>query len=84
MFNNKQIFAAPLAGVTDKPFRRIIREFSPECPMVTEMISCHSLVAAHKNCQRNFDLYDDEGCIGAQIFGADVGLMADAAKILQM
>jgi len=83
MFGNNQIFAAPLAGVTDKPFRRIVREFSPESPMVTEMISCHSLVEAHKNCPRNFDRYDDEGQIGAQIFGADVALMADAAKILQ-
>ena len=83
MFTNNQIFAAPLAGVTDKPFRRIVREFSPESPMVTEMISCHSLVEAHKNCPRNFDRYDDEGEIGAQIFGADVALMADAAKILQ-
>ena len=83
MFGNNQIFAAPLAGVTDKPFRRIIREFSPESPIVTEMISCHSLVEAHKNCPRNFDRYDDEGQIGAQIFGADVALMADAAKILQ-
>jgi len=83
MFGNNQIFAAPLAGVTDKPFRRVVREFSPESPMVTEMISCHSLVEAHKNCPRNFDRYDDEGQIGAQIFGADVALMADAAKILQ-
>ena len=83
MFSNNQIFAAPLAGVTDKPFRRIIREFSPDCPIMTEMISCHSLVAAHKNCLRNFDRYDDEGPIGAQIFGANIALMADAAKILQ-
>ena len=83
MFTNNQIFAAPLAGVTDRPFRRIIREFSPENPLVTEMISCHSLVAAHKNCPRNFDRYDDEGNIGAQIFGADPTLMAEAAKILQ-
>ena len=83
MFSNNQIFAAPLAGVTDKPFRRIIRTFSPECPIVTEMISCHSLVEAHKNCPRNFDRYDDEGQIGAQIFGAVPTLMADAAKILQ-
>ena len=82
MFSNNQIFAAPLAGVTDKPFRRIIRTFSPECPIVTEMISCHSLVEAHKNCPRNFDRYDDEGQIGAQIFGAVPTLMADAARIL--
>ena len=83
MFNNNQIFGAPLAGITDKPFRRVVRMFSPNVLLYTEMISCHSLVGAHKNCLRNFDRYDDEGNIGAQIFGANVNLMADAAKILQ-
>ena len=83
MFSDNQIFAAPLAGITDRPFRRIVREFSPNAPLVTEMISCHSLVGAHKNCLRNFDNYADEGNVGAQIFGADVALMADAARILQ-
>lgn len=83
MFGDNQIFAAPLAGITDQPFRRVIREFSPNAPIVTEMISCHSLVGAHKNCLRNFDNYTGEGNIGAQIFGADVNLMADAARILQ-
>ena len=83
MFSDNQIFAAPLAGITDKPFRRVLRAFAPDAPLVTEMISCHSLVGAHKNCLRNFDSYMDEGHVGAQIFGADVSLMADAARILQ-
>lgn len=83
MFTDKQIFTAPLAGVTDKPFRKMVRLFSPDSPMLTEMISCHSLVAQHKNCLRNFDKYDDEGLIGAQIFGAVPRLMAESAKILQ-
>ena len=83
MFSDNQIFAAPMAGITDRPFRRMIRMFSPNVPIVTEMISCHSLVGAHKNCLRNFDKYDDEGNVGAQIFGADADLMADAARILQ-
>ena len=83
MFSDNQIFAAPLAGISDRPFRRIVREFSPNAPLVTEMISCHSLVGGHKNCLRNFDEYGDEGNIGAQIFGADIDLMADAARILE-
>lgn len=83
MFTNKQIFAAPLAGISDKPFRKMVRMFAPEASIVTEMISCHSLVGRHKNCLRNFDDYSDEGNIGAQIFGAVPNLMADAAKILQ-
>ena len=82
-YDDNQIFGAPLAGITDKPFRRIVRMFSPGVPLYTEMISCHSLVEMHKNCPRNFDRYDDEGNVGTQIFGANVALMADAAKILQ-
>lgn len=83
MFTDNQIFGAPLAGITDKPFRRMLRMFAPNAPLITEMISCHSLVGAHKNCLRNFDRYDDEGAVGAQIFGADPDLMAKAAQILQ-
>lgn len=83
MFTDNQIFAAPLAGITDKPFRKIMRKFSPDASLVTEMISCHSLVGGHKNCLRNFDDYSDEGAIGAQIFGSVPDLMATAAKILE-
>ena len=72
-----------MAGITDRPFRQIIREFAPNVPVVTEMISCHSLVDGHKNCLRNFDEYAAEGNVGAQIFGAVPHLMADAAKILE-
>ena len=83
MFKPNQIFAAPLAGITDKPYRRILRKCAPDAMLMTEMISCHSLVAAAKNCKRNFDTYADEGNIGAQIFGADPQLMGEAAKILE-
>lgn len=82
MFKPNQIFAAPLAGITDKPFRQIMRRFAPNASMVTEMISCHSLVGGHQNCLRNFDDYTGEGNIGAQIFGSNPELMGQAAKIL--
>ena len=83
MIHNNQIFAAPMAGISDRPFRMMVRSFAPNVPIVTEMISCHSLTARHTNCLRNFDNYADEGNVGAQIFGAVPKLMADAAKILQ-
>jgi tRNA-dihydrouridine synthase B len=83
MLKHNQIFAAPLAGITDRPYRLILRRVAPNASLVTEMISCHSLVASAKNCKRNFDNYTDEGQVGAQIFGAEPDLMADAAKILE-
>ncbi len=83
MIPHNQIFAAPMAGISDLPFRTIIRDFAPGLPVVTEMISCHSIVGRHKNCLRNFDDYAREGNVGAQIFGAVPDLMADAARILR-
>lgn len=83
MLKHNQIFAAPLAGITDRPYRLILRRVAPKASLVTEMISCHSLVASAKNCKRNFDNYTDEGQVGAQIFGAEPDLMTDAAKILE-
>ncbi len=82
MISNNQIFAAPMAGISDLPFRTIIRDFAPGVPVVTEMISCHSIVGGHKNCLRNFENYAAEGNVGTQIFGAVPELMADAARIL--
>jgi tRNA-dihydrouridine synthase B len=74
------IIAAPMAGVTDLPFRRILRRLNPETPLMTEMISCHSITA--KGGGRNDDAYFGENT-GAQIFGADPDLMAEAARILE-
>ncbi|MCL2737758.1 MAG: tRNA-dihydrouridine synthase [Alphaproteobacteria bacterium] len=82
------IFAAPLAGITDRPYREILRKCAPDAALLTEMISCHALIQCNKrdlktNNKRNFDDYREEGLIGAQIFGADPAVMADAAKILE-
>lgn len=82
MLDKNQIFAAPMAGISDLPFRTIIRDFVPGLPVMTEMISCHSLVEQHKNCLRNFENYAREGNVGTQIFGSVPQLMADAAQIL--
>jgi len=84
----KPVFAAPLAGITDKPYREILRTLAPDVPILTEMISCHSITHRHKNDKstgnrRNWDEYREEGLVGAQIFGTEPSIMAEAAKILE-
>lgn len=69
-----------MAGITDQPFRKILRLCNPDIPIMTEMISCHSITS--KGGGRNDDVYFGDN-VGAQIFGADPKLMGEAAKILQ-
>lgn len=76
------VFAAPLAGVTDLPYRRILRSVSPNLPILTEMNSCHSLIQ-NARTPRNSDDFLVEGLIGAQIFGANIDAMREGAKILE-
>ncbi|MDR0319786.1 MAG: tRNA-dihydrouridine synthase [Rickettsiales bacterium] len=82
LYIESPIFAAPLAGVTDLPYRKILREIAPFAPLMTEMNSCHSLIQNAK-AKRNSDDFSAEGLIGAQIFGADPAAMAEGARILE-
>ena len=79
-FSDFPIIAAPMAGVTDRPFRKILREINPSLPIMTEMISCHSITGHGGG--RNDDTYVGDN-IGPQIFGADPYLMGEAARILE-
>lgn len=73
------IFLAPMAGVTDLPFRLICKAFG--CGMVyTEMVSAKGL--HYKSEKTNQLLYVDpkEHPVGAQLFGSDPHILAETAK----
>ena len=79
---------APMAGVTDTVFRRMIRNQGGCGLIMTEFTSSHGVVASVKNAKptRAFRyLYFDpeEHPISAQLFGADPVVMADAARHCQ-
>ncbi len=72
---------APLAGVSDSPFRRLAREQGASA-VYTEMVSSEGLV---RGSQATFDYcaFDpSERPIGIQLFGSDPDVMADAARVL--
>jgi len=76
---------APMAGVTDTVFRRLIRSQGGCGLIMTEFTSSHGIVATSKASKptRTFRyLYfdPDEHPISAQLFGADPKVMADAAR----
>ena len=73
------VFLAPMAGITDLPFRLICKEFGVGM-MTTEMVSAKGLL--YENVKTNDLLYIDpkEHPIGAQLFGSDPKILSEMAK----
>jgi len=79
---------APMAGVTDTVFRRLIRAQGGCGLMMTEFTSSHGVLASSraKKPSRTFNylVFDEsERPIAAQLFGADPEVMADAARVCE-
>ncbi len=70
---------APMAGVTDWAFRTVCAEFGAAVT-VTEMVSSRALVYQDKK-SRGLLRKTPSGVCGAQIFGNDPAIMAEAAGI---
>src|SRR5438105_3634135 len=76
------VYVAPMAGVTDAPFRKIAREFGAGLAC-TEMISSEALVRGHRESFRLMDLSWDQRPVSVQLMGGDPVVMAQAAQIAQ-
>src|SRR5580693_3290101 len=80
---------APMAGVTDTVFRRLIRNQGGCGLIMTEFTSSHGVVnslRAGRKTTRTFRYLffePEEHLISAQLFGSDPQVMADAAKACQ-
>jgi tRNA-dihydrouridine synthase B len=81
---------APMAGVTDTVFRRLIRSQGGCGLMMTEFTSSHGVVkmlkARNPEKTKNFrylTFEPEEHPISAQLFGSDPEVMADAAKVCE-
>lgn len=75
------IFLAPMAGVTDLPFRIICNEFGSSLTY-TEMINAKALCYEDKNTFEMLQTNEAEGDVIVQIFGSDPDFMGESAKIL--
>ncbi|MDD4629913.1 MAG: tRNA dihydrouridine synthase DusB [Eubacteriales bacterium] len=78
---NNPFFLAPLAGITDSPFRRICKEQGAGL-VYSEMISGKGLYYNDKATERLLRIYEDEKPVAFQIFGSEPDIIADAAKRL--
>jgi tRNA-dihydrouridine synthase B len=74
---------APMAGVTDTLFRRVIRGLGGCGLLMTEFTSSEGITRSAAKTLRYLYFQEDEHPITAQLFGANPQVMADAAKMVE-
>lgn len=75
-----RFFLAPLAGVSDRPFRAICRAMGASFAY-TEMVSAHGLVQGALQTESYLDREPDEDPFAVQIFAAEPEVLAQGAAV---
>lgn len=74
-----QVALAPMAGVTDLPFRLLCKEMN--CGMLyTEMVSAKAILYGNKNTEALMQVTPQEHPIALQLFGSEPEVMGEIAK----
>ncbi len=76
---SNNLILAPMAGVTDRPFRQLCRRMGAGMA-VSEMVSSNSLLWGSEKTKRRADHQGEPDPRSVQIMGADPQLMAEAAR----
>jgi tRNA-dihydrouridine synthase B len=77
--NNFPLFLAPMAGVSDKIFRQLCKEYGADV-LTTEFVSAEGIFRRNERTREYLDFDEIERPIGVQLFGGDAAHMAEAAK----
>jgi nifR3 family TIM-barrel protein len=75
------LYLAPMAGVSESPFRRLCRRFGADV-VVTEFLSAEGIRRENPATIDKLRFAADERPIGVQIFGADATAMGEAAAFV--
>jgi nifR3 family TIM-barrel protein len=75
------LFLAPMAGVSESPFRRLCRRYGADV-VVTEFLSAEGIRRENEATLAKLRFGADERTIGVQIFGADPAAMREAAALV--
>jgi nifR3 family TIM-barrel protein len=75
-----RFFLAPLAGVSDRPFRAICRSMGASFAY-TEMVSAHGLVHGTLQTESYLDREPDEEPFAVQIFASEADVLARGAEV---
>lgn len=80
VFIENPVFLAPMSGVTDVPFRRLVRSFGAGL-VFSEMIASRPMIEEARRHPRNALSYTDEFPIAVQLAGCEPEIIAEAAKM---
>lgn len=76
------LILAPMAGVTDLPFRMLCKEQGCGL-MCTEMVSAKALLYKNKNTGPLLEVREEERPISVQLFGSDPKILSEMAKEIE-
>lgn len=76
------LFLAPMEDVTYKSFRYMCKKFGADV-MYTEFVNSDALVRNVAKTKLKMSLFDFDRPVAIQIYGHDIGAMAEAAKVAQ-
>src|SRR6201993_3537226 len=74
---------APMAGMTDTAFRRLVKRHGGCGVVVSEMVSSEGLIRGIDRTLEYAEFTDEERPVSVQIFGGDPEKMAAAAQIVE-
>ncbi len=79
---DNNVFLAPMAGITDLPFRTLCREMG--CGLVySEMVSAKGIMYNNENTNKLLEIAPEERPVAVQLFGSDPEILAGMAKKLE-
>lgn len=76
------VILAPMAGVTDLPFRLICKEQGAGL-LCMEMVSAKAVHYNNKNTEGLMEIHPDEQPVSLQLFGSEPDVMAEAASKIE-
>jgi tRNA-dihydrouridine synthase B len=76
-----RVFLAPLSGVSDQPFRRLVRRYSAGL-VFSEMVASREMLQRSRQSERKSRITDEIGPIAVQLAGTDPEIMGEAARMV--
>ncbi len=79
---DNNLILAPMAGVTDLPFRLLCRENGAGL-VCMEMVSAKAIYYKNKNTEELMEIHPDERPVSLQLFGSDPDILSEMAKQIE-